>query len=171
MSRALEEHHWRHIQVNHPPCGVKTAPAFRIEDGTATGCHHDIVVGTQFGDRLRLSPAKPLFALDLENGRDRHPRSLDDLMIRVIENSSQSPCQLTPHSRLAGPHQADQIDIRTIIHTPILSEPGAKPKKKPASPAFSGRCRIQSQSKRTRSEMTRGVMKIRSSRRLPTSDL
>lgn len=136
MPRSLEEHDRRDIQIDHPTRLMQPATVFRVQNNPAPRCQDNIVVDRELGNGLSFSAAKAILALDLENGGNGHPRSLDYLMVRVIKDPPESSRQLTPNSRLASPHQADQIDIRTIIHPPILSEAGSKPKKKPAMPAF-----------------------------------
>jgi hypothetical protein len=52
--------------------------------------------------------AKSGLAFDLEYRRDRHAEPSLELVIRVDKALRESPRELAPERRFAGPHEADQ---------------------------------------------------------------
>ena len=99
-------------------------------------------------DGLRLTTPKPLLTLDLEDRRDRHARAFDDLMIGIEKLTPEPLGQHPPDSRLASPHQADQIYVSMFFHDRILAECAIETKKAGTRPAFS---RIRDQISRSAS--------------------
>lgn len=119
---ALVKQHGRNIQVNHPAGFMESLAIFRINDHTAACGQHDTVGFGQFPDRLRLTPPKPLFTLDFENGRYRNTGPLDYFVIGIEKWAGQAFGQLTAHRCFAGPHETDEVDVATIFHVRILAD-------------------------------------------------
>ncbi len=107
MSRALIQQSRRNIEVDHPAGVVQTTTIFRIDHHPATGCQNQIAPGRQIMDSLRFTTAKPLFTFDLENRRNRNPRSFDNFMVRIEKLPRQALGQHAPNGRFPRSHQAD----------------------------------------------------------------
>ena len=169
MAGTLEKQCRRHVQIDNPTRVMQAGTIFRIQNHAPASRQHNIRLGSQLRYCLRFATTKALFAFDLEDHRYRHPGSLDNFMVGIVERAPESFCQLAANCSFAGTHQSDEIDIATIIHAGILSDSEHSPKERagiagPLTFQFSINqliCNL--------SERIRGVMKNSNSRRCPVS--
>src|SRR5574343_843763 len=140
MAGTLIEQPGRHIQINHPTRFMQSLTVLWIDDNASPGSQNQIGASRQFMDGLSLTPTKAIFALDFEYRRNRHPGSLDDFVVGIQKQAPQPLGQHTPDSRLAGPHQADQINIAMLFHGWILAESTPLTKK---AGSYAGLCSME----------------------------
>ena len=169
MARPFEKYGRGNVQIDDPPRVVQPRPVLGIQHDTAPGGDNAARAGSQFADCLCFTAAEALLALDFEDGRDGDSGTLDDFMVGVMKLPAEPPGKLPADGRLAGPHQADQVDIAAVVHGSILADARSVQQKTTSGKAGPLTCRPDFQLICNLSETMRGVMKKSSSRRCPVS--
>ena len=121
MPSPLVQHLRRGVQIDHEAGIPQTLPVFERKHRAAPGCKHEFWLCSQFKENLTFAFAKATFALDFKYYRNAYAGPRLDFMVTVEEPALQAFGELAADGCLAGPHQADKIDIGAAGHAVILS--------------------------------------------------
>lgn len=122
MPRPLVQQPRRDIQIDNPSRFIQAAPILRIDNDAAPSRQNEVYAPRQIMDSLCFATPKAILTFYFKDGGNRDPGPFDDFVIGIQKWPAQTLGQHPPDSRLASPHQANQINISMLFHAGILAE-------------------------------------------------
>src|SRR4051812_22416582 len=91
------------------PCEQRAV--VRRQDRAAAGGEHDVAIAREFRKHTAFAQSEARLALDLEYHGHSYSGDAFELEIAIEEALAETAREQLPDRRLAGAHQADQVDV------------------------------------------------------------
>ena len=115
------------VEVHDVSTPAKVATILSIEYRATARREHNIIHFRQITDCGRLTLAKPLLTLFLEDEGNIDAGARFHLIVTIDEGQVQGPCEMPAHGGLSRPHRSDKKDISGMFHSAIMGPLNRKP--------------------------------------------